>query len=85
MEKRKGLNDMDLLKTELLELPLHEQMLVKRTLEGKLSQAELGEKLGGLTQIQVSAVERGKIAIPKECRANVIRYLYQEEGDENGK
>jgi len=76
---------MDLLKTELLELPLHEQMLVKRTLEGKLSQVELGEKLGGLTQLQVSAIERGKITIPKECRANVIRYLYQEEGNDNEK
>ncbi|MGM1535156.1 hypothetical protein ACS2E9_27850 [Bacillus cereus group sp. BceL215] len=66
----------NLLTMQVLELPLHEQLLVKRTLEN-IRQVDLGERLG-LAQEQVSAVERGKIVIPKECRAELIRYLYQE-------
>ena len=70
---------MNLLKTELLELPLHEQLLVKRTIEGKLSQAEIGKRLGGLTQTQVSAYERGKFELSKEKRVALLRYLYGQE------
>lgn len=68
----------NLLTMQVLELPLHEQLLIKRTMERTL-QRELGERLG-ITQNQVSDVEHGKIDIPKECRPELIRYLYQEEG-----
>lgn len=69
-------NMVNLLTMQVLELPLHEQLLIKRTMERTL-QKDLGGRLG-LTQEQVSAVEYGKIKIPNECRAELIRYLYQE-------
>ncbi|PFN60075.1 hypothetical protein COK09_27670 [Bacillus cereus] len=66
----------NLLTMQVLELPLHEQLLIKRTMERTL-QKDIGERLG-IAQNQVSDIEHGKITIPKECRAELIRYLYQE-------
>ncbi|TKH20280.1 helix-turn-helix domain-containing protein [Bacillus wiedmannii] len=78
MMQWKALNEMDLLTLNVLELPLHQQVLIKRTLENT-KQVDLGKRLG-LTQEQVSAIERGKCRIPVECLAEIIRYLYKDGG-----
>lgn len=67
---------MNLLDLNVLELPLHQQLAIKRVLTGD-TQQEVANKLG-IVQETVSSIERGKVKIPRKCYSDVIRYLYQE-------
>ncbi|MCM3200922.1 sigma factor-like helix-turn-helix DNA-binding protein [Bacillus cereus] len=66
---------MNLLEFNALELPLNKQLFLKRYITGE-SQKKVAERLG-ITQEKVSDIERGKVAIPRKCHADLIRYLYQ--------
>lgn len=67
---------MNLLDLNVLELPLHQQLAIKRVLTGD-TQQEVANKLG-IVQETVSSIERGKVKIPRKYYSDVIRYLYQE-------
>lgn len=67
---------MNLLDLNVLELPLHQQLAIKRLLTGD-SQQVVADKLG-IAQEQVSSYERQKIKIPAKCYSDLIRYLYSE-------
>lgn len=69
---------MNLLEFSPLELPLNKQLFLKRYVTGE-SQTQVAERLG-ITQKDLSLIEREKMSIPHRCHAEVIRYLYQ--GDE---
>ncbi|MEY2305823.1 hypothetical protein [Bacillus tropicus] len=69
---------MNLLDLNVLELPLHQQLAIKRLLTGD-SQQMVADKLG-IVQETVSSIEREKIKIPSKCYSDLIRYLYSGEG-----
>ncbi|PFW31156.1 hypothetical protein COL11_27365 [Bacillus anthracis] len=70
---------MNLLDLNVLDLTMGQQLFIARYLRGEM-QSEVAEKLG-ISQIQVSAIERGHAKVPKRCHANALRYLYG--GDSN--
>ncbi len=67
---------MNLLDLNVLELPLHQQLAIKRILTGD-TQVFVAEKLG-VSQNAISSFESGKVKFPSTYYANLIRYLYQE-------
>ncbi|PHA61731.1 helix-turn-helix domain-containing protein [Bacillus wiedmannii] len=74
---------MNLLDVNVLELPLHQQLAIKRVLTGD-TQQEVADKTG-ISQEKVSSIEKGKSKIPRGSYFDVMRYLYTSEGDNDAK